>query len=98
LNFEDREIKKIMKHIKGDYQDAFKIWMQNQANEFRPHNQAYIVMGTLLLWVCWLFFNGGSAPIFSMRKNGPAKVIMNCVLAASGGGLVAVFLKPRLCK
>lgn len=52
--------------------------------------------GTLLLWVCWLFFNGGSAPIFFPRKNGPAKVIMINVVSASAGGLFAVFVKPRI--
>ena len=53
--------------------------------------------GTLLLWVCWLFFNGGSAVIFNPRKNGPAKVIMINVLSAAAGGLFAVFVKPRIC-
>lgn len=53
--------------------------------------------GTLLLWVCWLFFNGGSALIFNERKSAPAKVIMCNVISGAAGGLFAVFFKPRIC-
>jgi Amt family ammonium transporter len=87
----------VLKHVKGDYKEAFKEYIATHQHDFRPHNPALIVTGTLLLWVCWLFFNGGSAVIFNERKNGPAKVIMINVLAAASGGLTAVFLKPRIC-
>ena len=83
--------------MKGDYREAFKEWISTQQPEFKPHNPALIVTGTLLLWVCWLFFNGGSAVIFSARKNAPAKVIMCNVISAAAGGLFAVFFKPRIC-
>ncbi len=53
--------------------------------------------GTLILWVAWLFFNGGSTiNMFVHRKNGPAKIIMNTVIGGSCGGIVASFLKPRI--
>lgn len=55
-----------------------------------------IVAGTLLLWVTWLFFNGGSAIIFNPRKSAPAKVIMNNVISASSAGLFAGFFKQRI--
>jgi len=55
------------------------------------------VAGTLILWVAWLFFNGGSTnDMFVPRTNGPAKIIMNTVIAGSSGGIVAVFLKPHV--
>lgn len=44
-----------------------------------------------------MFFNGGSATIFSQRKNAPAKVIMINVISGAAGGLFAVFFKPRIC-
>ena len=34
--------------------------------------------------------------MFTPRSNGPAKVIMNTLLAGSVGGLIAVFLKPQV--
>jgi ammonium transporter, Amt family len=76
---------------------AFKEWLTNQNDDFRPHNQAYIVAGTLILFISWLFFNGGSTNnLFVERKNGPAKIIMNSVIGGCSGGTFTVFLKPHL--
>ena len=51
----------------------------------------------MILWVAWLFFNGGSTnDLFVPRTNGPAKIIMNSVIGGSSGGIVAVFLKPHV--
>jgi Amt family ammonium transporter len=50
----------------------------------------------LILWVAWLFFNGGSTNnLFEPRTNSPAKIIMNTCISGSIGGLVAVTVKPR---
>lgn len=93
---DDHEFQEVLKHVKGDYREAFKEYVATHSSEFRPHNPALIVTGTLLLWVCWLFFNGGSATVFAPRKNGPAKVIMINVISAAAAGLFAVFVKPRI--
>lgn len=86
-----------MNHVNKDYRMAFKEWLVNKTDEFRPNNQAYIVAGTLILWVAWLFFNGGSTnDMFVPRTNGPAKIIMNTVIGGSCGGIVAVFVKPHV--
>lgn len=48
-----------------------------------------------MLWVSWLFFNGGSAgTMFGDRENLPPKIMMVTILSAVAGGLVAAFLKP----
>ena len=92
-----KEYRKVMNHVNKDYHMAFKEWLVNKTDEFRPNNQAYIVAGTLILWVAWLFFNGGSTnDMFVPRTNGPAKIIMNTVIGGSFGGIVAVFLKPHV--
>jgi ammonium transporter, Amt family len=96
IHWDDHEFKEVLKHVKGDYKEAFKEWVSIQQPEFKAHNPALIVTGTLLLWVCWLFFNGGSAAMFATRRNGPAKVVMINVVSASAGGLFAVFFKPRI--
>jgi Amt family ammonium transporter len=55
-----------------------------------------VVTGTLILWVSWLFFNGGTTlNLFVPRANGPAKIIMNTVIAGSTAGCVGVFVKPH---
>jgi Amt family ammonium transporter len=95
LNLGSEDLIKIMDHVNKDYHMAFKEFLQTQKDDFRPHNQAYVVAGTIILWVGWLFFNGGSTyTMFTVRHNGPAKVILNTLLSGSVGGLVAVFLKP----
>jgi len=35
-----------------------KLW--DNIDDVEPHNQSYIVFGTLVLWVAWLFFNSGA--------------------------------------
>ena len=48
-----------------------------------------------MLFVSWLFFNGGSTGgMFNARANNAPKIMMVTILAASSGALVAAFLKP----
>ncbi len=76
---------------------AFQEWIAtNRKQEFKPHNPGLILTGTILLWVCWLFFNGGSAIIFSPRKVGAAKVIMNNLIAPASAALFAGYFKGRI--
>jgi ammonia channel protein AmtB len=83
--------------VRGDYRIAFKQWIASQRKqEFKPHNPGLILAGTILLWVCWLFFNGGSAIIFSQRKVGAAKVIMANLIAPASSALFAAFFKSRI--
>ena len=66
-------------------------------DEFRPHSVPYIVTGTFILWVCWLFFNGGST--YKITETGgilPEKVMMNTILSAASSGLFSIFLKNRI--
>ena len=57
----------------------------------------FVVFGTFLLFVCWLFFNGGSTMnMFAPRSEGAAKIMMNTLIAGSTGGLVSSFLKPLI--
>lgn len=85
-----------MEHVDKDYHQAFKEWILYHVDEFRPHNQAYIVYGTLILWVAWLFFNGGSqGNLFAERANSPGKIIVNTWLSGAISGIVTVFVKPR---
>jgi len=87
----------VLSTVRGDYKAAFTEWIRSQKKqEFKPHNPGLILTGTILLWVCWLFFNGGSALIFNQRKNGPAKVIMCNLIAPSAAALFAGFFKGRI--
>lgn len=62
--------------------------------------------GGLILWLAWLFFNGGSTydfyedpsntAMFVPRANGPAKVMMNTFISATISGIVVVYVKPHV--
>ena len=34
---------------------------------FKPHNVGHVVLGTVMLWVGWLGFNGGSCYAASLK-------------------------------
>jgi len=62
----------------------------------RPSNLAFVVVATMLLWVCWLFFNAGTVlTIFGDRQFGSAKIMVNTVVCGATSGIVAQFLRPR---
>ena len=51
----------------------------------------------MILWVAWLFFNGGSTlSLQTPRANSSPKIIINTLLASSVSGLVAVWFKPLI--
>jgi Amt family ammonium transporter len=69
----------------------------DQSDEFRPHNPAFMLLGTLLLWVCWIFFNAGSVEdIRWPRDRNAPKVFMLNILAPSVSGIFCVYVKPRI--
>ena len=68
-------------------------------DDFRPHSVPYMVTGSFILWVCWLFFNGGSTfKIIKVTEDGlyPEKIMMNSILSASTGGLFSIFFKNKI--
>jgi len=64
-------------------------------DRFEANSFPFIVFGTILLFVSWLFFNGGSTfTMFGPRANSSPKIMMVTIIAGMTGGLVAAFLKP----
>lgn len=60
---------------------------------FRPHNVAHVIIGTVFMWVGWFGFNAGSALGANMRAI-MAAVVTN--LSASVGGITWCVLDYRL--
>ncbi|RYP67503.1 hypothetical protein DL771_007203 [Monosporascus sp. 5C6A] len=60
---------------------------------YRPHNVTFVVLGTVLLWVGWFGFNGGSALGANIRA---VMSLITTHLAASMGGLTWMLLDYRL--
>jgi Amt family ammonium transporter len=64
-----------------------------QTLNFRPHNIAHIVIGTVFLWVGWFGFNAGSAMSANLRAT-MAAVVTN--LSAGVGGITWCLVDYRL--
>lgn len=59
------------------------------ANKIQGSNLPFAVLGTLLLWLGWLGFNGGSTFAFNDQVPG---IILNTVLSGVGGMITAMIL------
>merc|ERR1719261_2118225 len=66
----------------------------DKEEEFTPHSQPLIVLGTFILWFGWCGFNSGST--LGMSDSGTAlvaaHVMMNTTLSAATGGLTVFLL------
>jgi Amt family ammonium transporter len=62
-----------------------------------PHDLNIAAIGAVLLWFGWYGFNPGST-LSAMDWEGIGRVAMNTTIAASAGGLVAVFYMYRKTK
>lgn len=60
---------------------------------FRPHNVSHVILGTVLLWVGWLGFNGGATFAANLRA---AMAVAVTNLAASVGGITWMVMDYRL--
>ncbi|BGP58638.1 hypothetical protein JCM8202v2_006307 [Rhodotorula sphaerocarpa] len=60
---------------------------------FKPHNVSYVIQGTVLLWVGWLGFNGGSTFAANVKA---AVAVFNTMIAAGFGGLFWMLMDWRL--
>jgi len=67
------------------------------SDAFEPNSCTFIVLGTMLLWISWLFYNGGSSyDMFQPRGNSVSKSMMNTVMGGASGGLMSIWIKPAL--
>merc|ERR1711959_10250 len=71
-----------------------------KAEEFTPHSQPLIVLGTFILWFGWCGFNSGST--LGLSDSGTAlvaaHVMMNTTLSAATGGLTVFLLMFAITK
>lgn len=60
---------------------------------YKPHNTAFVFIGTVMLWAGWMGFNGGSALSANLRAV-QAVIVTN--LAAAVGGITWMLMDWRL--
>ena len=95
---DDPEYDKLVNKF-GD-RSSVEAWIAELADdtEFENSSIPFVVVGTIVLWIAWLFFNGGSTTDMYPGKNEKhpviSKIIMNTIISGATGGLVASVLKP----
>lgn len=57
------------------------------------HNAAEIVLGTLILWLGWLFFNAGSTLAIVGANHTAERAMANTLICPASAGLSAFFFK-----
>merc|ERR1719326_1044524 len=69
-------------------------------DEFQPHSQPLIVLGTFILWFGWCGFNSGSTLGLSDAGTAlmAAHVMMNTTLSAATGGLTVFLVQYAITK
>ena len=87
-----------------------KEWDINRVHEFvriynqklsekslTSHSPQQVVLGTLILWLGWLMFNGGSSNQIVGSSGGDAKLaIVNSIIAPSAAGIFTFLTKRRI--
>ena len=74
-------------------------WWVNELQQdenFDYNSFPFVVFGTFMLFVCWLFFNASSSLTMFSKEANCSKIMMNTIIAGSSGGLVSAFLKPLI--
>mmetsp|Transcript_1502 Transcript_1502/g.2646 ORF Transcript_1502/g.2646 Transcript_1502/m.2646 type:complete len:272 (-) Transcript_1502:69-884(-) len=68
-----------------------------QDSKLAPNNSLSVLQGTLILWLAWLMFNGGSSLAITGSSGDSAQLaIVNTILAPCVGGLFTFFFKKHM--
>jgi len=73
----------------------FRRWVKDCADEpFKINSIMDVAAGTLILWVGWFYFNGGSAStLYKEREFSVCRIVMNTIIAGGAGGITNCYLK-----
>ena len=94
-NEEEKDIKSIEINELGDLSKVRKSLNMKNEDAMEGHSNTNMALGTLILWLGWLFFNAGSTSdivglAFSQTE---ARAMANSIICPAAAGLTAVFLK-----
>lgn len=73
--------------------------MTLQEKGFTAHSPNNIVLGTMILWVGWMFFNGGSSLGLTDPTDGWSKAslaMVNTIISPSAAGITSFFLRKYI--
>ena len=95
VNPKSPEIQHQLNEINPDFSNIAKKAFKNNEGELASNNNAFIVLGTLLIWTAYFFFVGGRTfGQFNPRAHNSAKIIQNMFIASSFSALVTIVIRP----
>ena len=78
-----------------DFSKVAKKHFKGNEGEIAANNNAFIVLGTLLVWSSYIFFTGGrTLGQFAPRSSSSGKIIQNMFIASGFSALFSVIVKP----
>ena len=84
------EIQKVHQFVR-----VYKINLEEK--NFTPHNPAQVVLGTLVLWLSWLMFNGGSSLGIVDEKGTRSQLAMiNSIMSPAVSSICTFFTKKYI--
>lgn len=95
--FSDPSYKEMVKDFPGKEKE-FRQWVKESAEKpYEINSIMDVCAGTLLLWVGWFYFNGGStSSMYTLRSNSPCRIVTNTIIAGGSGAITNTYLKPLL--
>eukprot|EP00347_Sterkiella_histriomuscorum_P003159 403365366 len=91
-----RELKEFEKMKDKIAKQMILIYDFNLTKKFQYSSMTNIVIGSLILWISWFFFNGSSGySITNLNAtNNPQKIVINTLLCGTVSALIVFFFKP----
>ena len=88
------EITHELEDLNPDFSKIAKKHFKGNEGELARNNNAFIVLGTLLIWASYIFFVGGRTfGQSNVRSSSSAKIILNMFIASGFSSIVSVLLK-----
>jgi Amt family ammonium transporter len=76
----------------------FRRWIKECAEKpYKINSVMDVAAGTLILWVGWFYFNGGSAlTMYKARQNSVCRIVLNTIIGGGAGGITMMIFKPLI--
>eukprot|EP00347_Sterkiella_histriomuscorum_P006502 403352522 len=97
IDFYSGQANRVLESVKQKYRSSFEEWVLSLKITLGPSCPTYVVVGTFITWVCWLFFNAGTTLSLQVpRTNGPSIIMFNTMLSSSISGIIVAIFHPLI--
>ena len=91
----NRDLQHDLDDLHADFSKIARKYFKGSESELQRNNNAFIVLGTLLVWASYIFFTGGrTLTQFNARASTSSKIIQNMFISSSFSAILSVLFKP----